>query len=229
MTEKTVCIIPARGGSKGLPGKNIKALAGKPLIAHSVMHARDAETIDDVYVSSDSNDILSIAAQYGAKPIVRPDSISGDEASSESSLLHALEFLSQQGVEPSLVVFLQCTSPVRSARDIDNAVTTLRKERADSLLSVAASHRFLWQRDEHGVVQSLNYDYRNRPRRQDMQPQYQENGSIYVFTPDVLKTYGNRLGGKVALYEMAEDSCVDIDNEFDFFLAEQCLKEQAEV
>ncbi len=223
MSEKTICIIPARGGSKGVPGKNLKALAGRPLIAHSIIHAMEARSVDTVYVSSDCDKILAVAAEYGARSIARPPDISGDTASSESALAHGLAYLSAEGIAPELVVFLQCTSPLRSAGDIDNAVATLRQQKADSLLSVTASHRFLWQQNSDGTAASLNYDYRHRPRRQDMAKQYMENGSIYVFTPAIFRATGNRLGGRVVLYEMHESSSVDIDNEFDFHLAEQLL------
>jgi CMP-N,N'-diacetyllegionaminic acid synthase len=117
------------------------------------------------------------------------------------------------------VVFLQCTSPIRTGEDIDRAITHLRTMSADSLLSVSPSHRFLWH-EVDGVVQSINYDYRQRPRRQDMNPQFMENGSIYVFKPWVLKQLGNRLGGKVAMFPMGDEAMFEIDSLFDFELAE---------
>lgn len=219
---KTVCIIPARGGSKGVPGKNIRPLQGVPLVAHSILQANAASAVDAVYVTSDDASILAVAEKYGATPILRPEAISGDTASSESALLHALEVIEKGGEAVSLVVFLQCTSPVRALNDIDNAVATLRAEGADSLLSVVNSHRFFWEKTPAGA-KSVNYDYKNRPRRQDMSPQYQENGSIYIFTPTILKQHRNRLGGSISLYEMEESSNVDIDTEHDFLLAQSMI------
>ncbi|MGK7939761.1 MAG: acylneuraminate cytidylyltransferase family protein [Crocosphaera sp.] len=210
-----IALIPARGGSKGVPGKNIRLLTNKPLIAHTILDAQEAKSVDFVYVSTDDDEIATVAANYGARIINRPPELANDTASSESALVHALEELENQGINPELLVFLQCTSPIRTGLDIDGAIAKLRGEKADSLLSVSPSHRFLWQ-ESNGVAQSINYDYRHRPRRQDMNPQYMENGSIYLFKPWVLKETGNRLGGKIALYLMSERAAVEIDSIADF-------------
>ena len=124
-----------------------------------------------------------------------------------------------------LVVFLQCTSPIRTGADIDNGIRKVKTESADSLLSVSPSHRFMWQ-EVDGIAKSINYDYRHRPRRQDMQPQYVENGSIYIFRPWVLKQLNNRLGGKIALLTMSEAASWEIDSLLDFEIAESLLKKQ---
>ena len=120
-------------------------------------------------------------------------------------------------------MFLQCTSPLRGPRDIDDAIQTLIRERADSLLSVVPSHRFLWRKSEAGA-DAINYDYQNRPRRQDMEPEFAENGSIYVFKPSILHTYMNRLAGQIALHVMNPWSAVDIDAPDDLQLAEWILQ-----
>ncbi|MEA5509375.1 acylneuraminate cytidylyltransferase family protein [Crocosphaera sp. UHCC 0190] len=211
----TVAIIPARGGSKGVPRKNIRPLAGKPLIAHSILDAQEAQWVDQVYVSTDNEEIAEISATYGAQIIPRPPELANDTASSESALIHSLQYLETQGILPELMVFLQCTSPIRTGLEIDGAIAKLKQEQADSLLSVSPSHRFLWQ-EVDGVVQSINYDYRYRPRRQDMNPQYVENGSIYVFKPWILKETGNRLGGKISLFVMSEMAALEIDSLEDF-------------
>ena len=119
-----------------------------------------------------------------------------DTASSESALIHSLQALEAQNINPDLLVFLQCTSPIRTGAEIDQAIAKLKAEEGDSLVSVSPSHRFLWE-EVNGVAKSINYDYRHRPRRQDMNPQYVENGSIYVFKPWLLKENKNRLGGKI--------------------------------
>lgn len=216
---ETIAIIPARGGSKGIPGKNIRLLAGIPLIAHSIVQARQARRVDRVCVSTDSADIASVAREYGAEVIDRPAEIAGDTASSESALEHALEVVTDAGRDPGLIVFLQCTSPVRAIDDIDSAIDRLRAEGADSLLSVVPTHKFIWE-ERGGEAIALNYDYRERPRRQDMDLRYEENGSIYVFKPEILRKYHNRLGGKIVLYVMDENTKVDIDSLADFALAE---------
>ncbi|MGD1921141.1 MAG: cytidylyltransferase domain-containing protein [Pleurocapsa sp.] len=223
-----ITIIPARGGSKGLPGKNIRNLADLPLIAHSIMSAKEAKLVDKVYVSTDDHEIAEIAKDYGAEIIDRPEQLANDTASSESALIHAVEQIEAKDIDLNLVVFLQCTSPIRTAEDIDNAIKKVTTENADSLLSVSPNHRFLWQ-EVDDVVQSINYDYRRRLRRQDMQPQYVENGSIYIFKPWVLKELNNRLGGKISLFPMSEAASWEIDSLLDFEIAESLLKKQVKV
>ncbi|MEM9896684.1 MAG: acylneuraminate cytidylyltransferase family protein [Bacteroidota bacterium] len=219
---KIVSIIPARGGSKTLPRKNVKLLESKPLIAHTIGNSLEAKLVDQTYVSTDDSEISSVAVQYGAKIINRPPKLAIDTASSESALVHALRVIEEQEEQPDLIVFLQCTSPIRTGQDVDNAIRKLQAEGADSLVSVSPSHRFLWEEVE-GVAKSINYDYRNRPRRQDMNSQYVENGSIYVCKPWVLNELGNRLGGKISLFVMPEEQSWEIDTLADFEFIEHLL------
>jgi N-acylneuraminate cytidylyltransferase len=221
---KVLVTIPARGGSKGIPHKNLRPLAGKPLLAHTIEPALRASTVDRVVVSTDDSQIADVALAAGAEVVRRPAEISGDAASSESALLHALDYLLEtEGYEPNLVVFLQATAPLRQPGDIDRAVRQLLAEDADSLLSVVRTHTWLWRVVE-GRPQSFNYDYRQRLRRQDRPAEYSENGSIYVFKPWVLRRFNNRLGGKIAFYEMGPWSDVDIDTLEDLELAEWILE-----
>lgn len=215
-------VIPARGNSKGIPRKNVRPIAGLPLIAHSILDCRESHHVDHVFVSTDDLEIKQVAEQYGATVIDRPTAIAGDNASSESALIHALETVESKYFEPDLIVFLQCTSPVRTGADIDLAIQQLQATDADSLLSVSRSHRFLWQAKEDKVV-SINYDYRQRQRRQDLAPQYVENGSIYIFKPWVLKTLENRLGGKISLFCMDEKAAWEIDSLLDWKILELLL------
>jgi N-acylneuraminate cytidylyltransferase len=199
-------------------------LAGKPLLAHTIEQARASKVVTKVVVSTDDSEIGSVAQDYGADVIWRPAELATDTATSESALLHTLDQLNQEGTpDPDLVVFLQATSPVRAASDIDQAVDALLDAGADSLLSVTASHRFLWRKESSGW-NSLNYDYHSRPRRQDRPREYAENGSIYVFKPWVLRQFNNRLGGKIAIYEMDYWSSFEIDTEEDFALCEWILE-----
>lgn len=225
---KLIAIIPARGGSKGVPRKNARLLAGKPLVAHTIEQARQAICVTRVVVSTDDPEIGAISAEYGAEVVWRPAELSGDTATSESALRHALDQLQQvEGYEPDLVLFLQCTAPLRQPDDIDRAVQKLREEEADSLFSAVPFHRFLWRREgDDGAPRSFNYDHQHRPRRQDRAPEYLENGSIYIFKPWVLERYDNRLGGKIAIYEMDEASAVDIDTPQDFEWCELLLVER---
>jgi CMP-N,N'-diacetyllegionaminic acid synthase len=222
-----IALIPARGGSKAIPRKNIRLLGGKPLIAHTIEHAQLASSVGRVIVSTDDPQVENVAREWGAEVIKRRAEISGDSATSESALLDALDQLVQtESYSPDLVVFLQCTSPIRRSDDIDRAVETLIVEQADSLLSVVPSHAFLW-RIANGQALSFNYDYHHRPRRQDWCLEYKENGSIYVFKPWVLRESNNRLGGKIAIHVMEETSAQDIDTLEDLELCE-CLMSRSQ-
>ena len=205
---KIIAIIPARGGSKGIPKKNIIDFAGKPLIAWTIEQAKSSNLISEVYVSSDSQEILTVASNYGGKPILRPKKISGDKSSSESALLHALDQMSEN---PDLVVFLQTTSPLRKMDDIDNAINKLIKDKADSLLSLTETQEFMWE-ELNGDFKPLTYDLNDRCGHRYLKRLYCENGSIYVLKPDILKRYKNRLGGKKSIYLMESWQRADIDD-----------------
>lgn len=218
--KKIIAIIPARGGSKGIEKKNIRMFAGKPLIAHTIEQALTSKSIQRTFVSTDDAGIAAVSQTHGAEVICRPAEISGDATSSESALLHALDYLeNSEGLAPDYVVFLQCTSPLRKLHDIDSAIQQLIEEYADSLLSVTKSHGFIWQKSE-SEVRSVNYDYKNRPRRQDFGEQYVENGSIYICKSRILKECRNRLGDKIAMYEMEKWQAFEIDDAEDFKLCE---------
>ena len=209
--KKIVAIIPARGGSKGIPKKNIVDFCGRPLLAWSILQSKASRYVDDVYVSTDDADIAAVARAYGANVIDRPKEISGDTATSESALMHAVERIEKEGTSIRLIVFLQATSPLREPKDIDNAVHTLLQEKADSLFSAAEiGDLYIWKK-EKGGFKSFNYDYKNRKRRQDYGEQYAENGSIYVFTPDVLRAHNNRLGKKITISYMDLWKTFEID------------------
>jgi N-acylneuraminate cytidylyltransferase len=215
-----IAIIPARGGSKGIPRKNVRPLAGKPLLAHSIQQAYASGVVDRVLVSTDDTEIAAASWQHGAEVVWRPAEISGDQASSESALLHALDYFADgDGRDPNLVVFLQATSPLRRADDIRKAVETLQDEQADSLFSACALQGFIW-RVEEGIPQSFNYEHAARPRRQEAPDDVVENGSIYVFKPWVLRQFQNRLGGRIAVYRMDSEHYFQIDEAGDFEILE---------
>ena len=221
--QRIISVIPARGGSKGIPQKNIIPVLGKPLIGYTIEQAHATAEIQRVVVSTDNRSIAEVATQYGADVIWRPGEISGDKVSSESALLHVLDYLRDlESYEPDLVVFLQATSPMRRPDDIKNAINTLIQESADSLLSVAPFHGFLWRKTYDGV-KSFSYDHLYRPMRQDAPHDFVENGSIYVFKPEILRTYNNRLGGKIALYQMPVLDSFQIDEREDITLIEHLM------
>ncbi|MEI8186399.1 MAG: acylneuraminate cytidylyltransferase family protein [Chlorobiaceae bacterium] len=199
----TVAIIPARGGSKGLKNKNIYPVAGKPLLAWTILQALASTSIDRVYVTTDDQTIAGVAKEYGAEVIIRPPELSGDKATSESAILHAAELIERDHHQPiDVIVFLQATSPLRKPGDIDRAVEVFLQEEADSLISVTkADDLTLWESKE-GIWKSVNFDYRNRGMRQDRPAQFIENGSIYIFKPQTLTVFGNRIGEKLSAYEM---------------------------
>jgi N-acylneuraminate cytidylyltransferase len=227
MTRKisdVIAIIPARGGSQRIPRKNLIRVAGRPMLSHTIDHARKASCLSSIYVSTDDDEIAVLAQQSGAEVIRRPADLSTAVAASESALLHVLDSRRERGLEdPALVVFLQCTSPVRRHDDIDRAVDTLIADDADSLFSAHRDAAFVWQHI-NGKLQSITYDYQNRGRSQDRPPQFIENGSLWVFKPWVLRQFGNRLGGRISVYEMDYFCSFDIDTLDQLEIVENILR-----
>lgn len=224
-----LAIIPARGGSKGIPRKNLQPLAGKPLIAHTIEQALQARTVTRVVVSTDDQEIAAVAEQYGAEVVWRPAELSGDTASSESALLHVLDNLKQrEGYEPDLVVFLQCTSPLTSPEDIDGTVEALLNDNADSALAVTPWHYFLWKRGETGGAEGVNHDKQFLPLRQEREGQFLETGAVYAMRIDGFKKAKHRFFGKTAMYVMPRERCWEIDEPVDLVIAEVLLREQQE-
>ncbi|MDP2923779.1 MAG: acylneuraminate cytidylyltransferase family protein [Candidatus Omnitrophota bacterium] len=218
---EVIAIIPARGGSKGIPGKNVKLLVGKPLIAHTIEHALEASVISRIVVSTDNNEIANISREYGAEVILRPTEISGDVSPSELALLHAIEYLREkEGYQPQITVFLQCTSPLITPEDIDNTVQLLLKTDADSALSVTPIHCFLWKINEQREAVGINHDERIRLRRQDREKQYLETGAIYAMRTKGFLKAKYRFFGKIVLYEIPPERSLEIDKLIDFHIAE---------
>ena len=207
-------IILARGGSKVIPNKNIINFCGKPLLAWTILQSRATKLITDVWVSSDNQEILSIATKYGAKLIIRPEEISGDKDTSESAWLHALTEI-EKNTEESIDYILapQVTSPLREKEDFSLGIENIIKNKADSLLSVAEiEDHFIWEKDESEKFISVNYDYQDRKPRQQIKKRYLENGSFYITKPEILKSCNNRLGGKIAVHIMEQHKMFQIDN-----------------
>lgn len=222
MSRQVWALIPARGGSKGIPRKNLAPLGGRPLLAWTIEQARATPEVDRVVVSTDDDEIAHTAESWGAEVLRRPEELSGDEASSESALVHALEVLCAEDEEPELVVFLQATSPLRRPDEISRAIDTLRREDADSLFSAATVHGFVW-RVHHDSLRPMTYEPAARPRRQDIGEDLVENGSVYVFKPRVLRESGHRLGGRVAVHRMDPLDSFQVDEPGDLELMERLL------
>ena len=187
---EVLVLVPARGGSKGIPGKNLKPLGGIPLLAWTLRQAAATPEVTRIVVSTDSEAIAAAARTEGAEVVHRPAELSGDTASSESALAHALQELhDRDAYRPDLVVFLQATSPLRRRTEIQEALATLQREGADSLFSASRVHGFVWRRPggDSGDLEALTYDPAQRPRRQDIGEDFLENGSIYIFKPGSFK------------------------------------------
>ncbi len=220
------CIIPARGGSKGVPHKNIHPFMGKPLISHSIAYAQQANRVTGVFVSTDDAEIASISSAAGAQIIARPQSIAGDTATTETAITHAVEWWQEKGHVPDIVVLLQATSPLRPKGSLDQALEHFIQHEFDSLLSISPTHRFFWRID--GNRARAEYDFENRPRRQDMTKEdirYVENGSVYIFTRHHFETSGNRLGGKIGYTIFPEAYSPEIDSKGDFLLLENLARD----
>ncbi len=223
--ERVVALIPARGGSKGIPRKNVRLLAGKPLIAHTIETALASRFVNRVVVTTDDREIEEISVRYGAETVRRPAKLSGDSASSESALLHALDHLAlREAYHPDLVVFLQCTSPLTQPEDVDGTVRVLLDEGADSALAVTPFYRFLWRCDGDGMVTGINHDERIRLRRQELPPQYIETGAVYVMRAEGFRKGKNRFFGRTAMYLMPRERCLEIDEPADLEKAESMCR-----
>lgn len=219
MEKKYPVIIPARAGSKGIVGKNIIEVCKKPLIAWSIEQAINSELVSNVYVSTDGEDIAKASEEYGAKIIWRPEELASDTASSEDALIHAIGVIEKKEEFESLV-FLQATSPIRRNNDIDGAIRVFEENKYDSLFSMAILDDYCLWKNTNGVLDSYTYDYRKRGRRQEREPLYLENGSIYVFKKDLVLEQKNRLGGRIGMYEMPFECSYEIDTMQDISICE---------
>lgn len=216
---KVTAIIPARGGSKGVPGKNLQPIGGVSLIARAVNAAKRSDFVNAVYVSTDDAMIATEAKRAGGEIIERPAAIAGDTASSEAALLHALDELEKQDKAPEILVFLQCTSPFTTAADIDGVVRKLIDSNADAAFSMAPSHHFLWRdANSDGEVDPFGHEKDHRPRRQDRTPQYAETGAIYVMRAEGFKKAKHRFFGKTVGYITDEINLLEIDASLDLEL-----------
>lgn len=213
---RTIAIIPARGGSKGIPGKNIIDFCGHPLLAWTIAAARRSEFLHGVYVSTDDDAIASVSRSYGAQVVARPADLAGDTATSESALTHVLDVLAASNEdEPECVLFLQPTSPLRQSRELTEAYATFVADGYDSLFSAAEPEDWcLWEDTPRGL-DSVNYDYRKRGRRQDADGRHRflvETGSFYFTKTHVLRSEHNRLGGRIGTHIVPMWKSYEVDS-----------------
>ncbi len=214
--SKIVALIPLRGGSKSIPKKNIKAIAGKPLCAWVIESAIRCNAINQVYVSTDCEEISQVVEELGlgVKIIGRPSALATDEASTESVMLH---FASK--VDFDVLITVQATSPLLRANHLEGAISQFTEKGYESMLSAVRTKRFFW--DDDGSP--INYDPLARPRRQDFPGTLMENGAFYLTRRTVLEKFKCRLGGKMGVFEMPENTSIEIDEPDDWIVVEKIL------
>ncbi|GAA1506344.1 acylneuraminate cytidylyltransferase [Agromyces terreus] len=212
---RVIAVIPARGGSKGLPGKNLAEVGGVPLVARAVRAALAARRVDAVVVSTDDDGIADAARAASAAVVRRPDDLAGDTATSESALMHALHSMAAHtGVRPEVLVFVQATSPFIDPATIDAAVERVLDGEQDVVFSAVQSHVFLWSDAPDGAV-GVNHEASARPRRQDRAPEYAETGAFYVMRADGFAQAGHRFFGRVGIARVHPDHAIEIDDAAD--------------
>lgn len=224
MENNTLFIIPARGGSKGIPYKNIKNFAGKPLIYYAIDLARKFVDDKDICISTDDSKIISFADEYGLRvPFVRPSELATDTATTNDVLLHALKYYEDKNIYYNRIVLLQPTSPLRQNFHIEEAIA-LYTEGIDMVVSVCKSSigSVLCKENDEGFIESVFN--KNNLRRQDTQDLYIYNGAIYVINVESLKKKGLARLDKKVKYVMSEEYSIDIDIPLDWLIAEHIYK-----
>lgn len=226
---KTLIIIPARGGSKGIPHKNIKLLGGRPLIHYAIDGARSVADDADICVSTDDPNIIKVVEEYGLKvPFVRPDYLASDTMGTYEVLLHAMDFYEKQGKQYDVIVLLQPTSPFRRTEDIKGAMSQYNPN-IDMVVTVkeASSNPYYnsFEEDENGFLQISKGDG-SFVRRQDAPKAWEYNGAVYVINPISLKEKRMSEFSRVAKFEMDNLHSVDLDTMFDWKVAELLLSEK---
>ena len=229
--SKIIAVIPARGGSKGLPGKNIIPLGGKPLIAWSIEVAKKSKKIERVFVTTDDEKIAAVAREYGAEvPFIRPVELAQDDTPPDPVLRHALQFLEEkEGLKPEIIVWLEPPCPFRTPAEVDDAIEMLLNDsRADSLRSVIEPFQnpFKSWKLKNGYLKPLleqKEAFFDGPR-QKMPKTYWQNGAIFLVRYNTIMGKGNFFGDKILPFVMSSDRFVDIDKKEDLEYAEFYLK-----
>jgi YrbI family 3-deoxy-D-manno-octulosonate 8-phosphate phosphatase len=211
--SEIVAIIPARGGSKGVRRKNLRRVGGVPLVARAIAAARRSGAVDRIVVTTDDGEIAAVAREWGADVVERPPSISGDAATSESAVLHALDDLAARGVDVGVVAFLQATSPFIAAGALAEGVRAVRDGRFDSAFAATESYGFAWTRDAASRAVAVGHDASHRPRRQDREPHHLETGAFYIFGADAFRAAGHRFFGRIGIIGVPDHTALEIDTE----------------
>lgn len=216
-----IAFIPVRGGSKSIPMKNIKMLAGYPLVYWTAKAANGACCIDKVIIATDSEQIKEVVSSFNLPKvqIYNRNAENAQDTSSTESVM--LEYIAQSDLQGDDNFFLiQATSPLLKSKHIDEMYNKLLKDKADSALSCVTNKRFFWT--HNGI--SVNYDYRHRPRRQDFEGCLMENGACYINKISNILKFQNRLSGRISTYIMPEYTAVEIDEPDDFMILEKLME-----
>lgn len=225
MSNECIAIIPARGGSKGIPGKNIKPLCGKPLIAWTIEAALAAKSISRVIVSTDDREIAAVSEAAGADIIMRPAELAGDLTSSEAALLHVLDELENRGEKlPEILTFLQCTSPLTTPDDIDGVNKLIADDGYDSAVTGTQFHFFVWKEGAEGRFVGVNHDETKRLMRQERGDEFLEVGAAYAMRVSGFRDRKFRFFGKIGVHEIPCSRALEIDTPDDWLRAEQMLR-----
>lgn len=223
--HRTVAIIPARGGSKGIPLKNLQKVAGISLLARAINAAQASPSIDRVIVSTDHDGIAAEALRAGAEVAHRPAEIAGDTATSESALIHTLSTLDE---DFDITVFMQCTSPFIDSASIENAVRTVRDDDADVVFSAVEDHSFLWRLDDDTQAVAVGHEASFRPRRQDRAKHFNETGAFYVMRTSGLIEHEHRFFGRIGIEEVPPEHAREIDDMSDLTLVRAIAASQTQ-
>jgi CMP-N-acetylneuraminic acid synthetase len=220
-----LAIIPVRGGSKGIPRKNIKPIAGKPLLTWTIEEAQKSRYISRLIVSTEDREIAEVARGTGVEVIGRPMELAEDATPMPPVFLHAIDTLWQkEKYSPDIVLTLQVTCPLRKVKHIDEAIEKFLSQNLDCLISVYFSHKHRYEILGNGELEPV---VKNRANRQERKPVVLENGVIYLSKIDLIRQ-GMIVGGKIGYYQMDYQSSVNIDEPVDFFIAEQLLIKEKE-
>ncbi len=232
MKNDVVLVIPARGGSKGVPRKNIRPLYGKPLVAYTIEAALSSGAISRVIVSTDDQEIGAVAEKFGAEYLDRPKEISGDKVTLEPVIKHALAALKEkENYVPTYIACIQPTSPLLSGDVIRRCVEKLTKENFDSCITAFLPDTYEWKwspivKDGKEVGFEPERPVMKRVVRQDLPKVYHENGAFYVTKTSLFNEIGHRWGGKMAIVEMTQLNSIQVDSEDQFWFIEQILRKR---
>ncbi|MEV1077991.1 N-acylneuraminate cytidylyltransferase [Streptomyces sp. NPDC050211] len=214
--RRVLAVIPARGGSKGVPAKNLAPVGGVPLVARAVRECRAARLVTDVVVSTDDQAIAAAARQAGAEVVLRPAAIAGDTATSEAAVLHAMDaHEALHGSAVDVVMLVQCTSPFIAREDVDGVAAAIVDNGADTAVTVAAFHGFIWRDGDEGAEDGghgVNHDKSFRPRRQDRPQDFLETGAAYAMDAAGFRKHQHRFFGRTELVRTDPARVLEIDD-----------------